>query len=98
MKVVLLPSMLGRARGQSLAGMVIDDRLAVDAGPLGMVGPIKKQMLITDVLLTHSHIDHVAGLPILVDNVYEPDPRCVTVHAGAETLTSLREDVFNDRL
>lgn len=98
MKVVVLPSMIGRGRGQALAGILIDGKLAIDAGPLGMIGSIKKQSEIRDVFLTHSHMDHVAGLPILIDNVYEPDDRCVTVRGSAETLMSLREDVFNGRV
>jgi len=98
MQVHVLPSALGGGVGQPLSTYVVDEQLALDAGALGLYGRIEEQSKITDVVLTHSHIDHVAGLPVLVDNVYDPKPGCVKVHATKETLFSLQEDVFNGRV
>lgn len=95
---MVLPSASGDGRGQPLSTYVINGRLAVDAGAVGLFGTPRSQAAITDVVLTHSHLDHVAGLPILVDNVYEPAPSCVQVHGSPETLDCLRRDVFNGRL
>jgi cAMP phosphodiesterase len=43
-------------------------------------------------------MDHIASLPIFLDTVFEAGGKCVTVHAGAATLDSLRRDVFNGRV
>lgn len=98
MRIRVLPSALGGGVGQPLSTYVVEDRLAIDAGALGLYGRIDEQTKITDIVLTHSHIDHVAGLPLLVDNVYDPNPECVRVFGLEDTLRSLQEDVFNGRL
>lgn len=96
MRVQILPA--GPCPGHALTGLLIDGVLAVDAGPLGVFGPVDEQARVADVLLTHSHIDHVAGLPVFLDNVYRACPACPTVHALPETLHALQSDLFNDRL
>lgn len=59
---------------------------------------VAAQLRIQHIFITHSHMDHIASLPIFLDTVFEAGDRCVTVHAGAATLESLRRDVFNDRV
>jgi ribonuclease BN (tRNA processing enzyme) len=72
--------------------------LAVDAGPLGHALSVEDQSAITDVLLTHAHIDHIAGLPVFLDNVYQAGTKCPTIHAQPDTLHTLQTDLFNGRL
>lgn len=102
MRVRLAPSSFGAAGtagpDQFLVTYLIDDRLAVDAGSLGLQGPASEQAKFRDVLLTHSHIDHIASLPLFLENVYDGKPDCVTVHASAATLDTLQRDMFNDRV
>lgn len=96
MRVQVLPCG-GTTPGHPLTGFVVDGVLAVDAGPLGTSGTVAEQGGVRDVLLTHSHIDHVAGLPVFLDTVYRLGPP-PTVHATRPTLDSLSTDIFNDRL
>ena len=77
---------------------MIDDVVAIDAGGLGLLGDLSAQFRIQDIFLTHSHMDHIASLPIFLETVFQSSDRCVTLHAGAATLESLRRDVFNDRV
>lgn len=98
MRVHILPASAAGTPGHPLTGFVIDGVLAVDAGPLGSVGTPDEQAKIADVLLTHAHIDHVAGLPIFLDNVYGMRAGCPAVHASRETLDALQSDIFNGRL
>lgn len=88
----------GAAPGHPLTGFLVDGVLAVDAGPLATFGSVAEQGAIRDVLLTHSHIDHVAGLPMFLDIVYRLTADPPAVHATRATLDALRTDVFNDRL
>lgn len=96
MRVHVLPA--GPHPGHPLTGFVLDGVLAVDAGPLGHALSVADQAAVADVLLTHSHIDHVAGLPVFLDAVYQMRPTCPTVHALPHTLACLQSDLFNDRL
>ena len=97
MRVHVMPVSAGGLPGHPLTGFVIDGRLAVDAGPLGTL-PLGEQAAVADVLLTHAHIDHIAGLPVFLDNVYRLGDRCPQVFALPETLDALQADLFNGRL
>lgn len=79
---------------------LVGQRLLVDAGT--GVGDLELDELvrIDDVLLTHSHLDHIAALPLLADSVIrwrsaQRKPP-IRVHALPETIAALRQHVFND--
>jgi ribonuclease BN (tRNA processing enzyme) len=99
--VTLLPSaVLGTAHAQNqyLSTYLINGVVAIDAGSLGLLASSDAQAGVQHIFLTHSHIDHVGSLPIFLENVYEAQNPCVTVHAGSAVLDSLRRDIFNDRV
>lgn len=100
MKVMLVPSSVARPSDdfQFLTSFVINDVLAIDAGSIGFWGSAQDQARIKHVLISHSHIDHVASLPIFVENVFEGRRESVTIYGSAAVLDSLRRDFFNDRL
>ena len=100
MKVTLLPSSYSPngEENQYLTTFVIDESVAVDSGSLGFFGSPRDQAKIRHILLTHTHIDHIASLPIFLENVFEGGVDCVTVHASDVVLDCLRRDIFNDRV
>jgi ribonuclease BN (tRNA processing enzyme) len=99
MKVVLVPSAAGVGRPYHyLSSYVIDGVIAVDAGGLGFHGPLAEQARVRHVFLTHSHIDHLASLPLFLENVYGAHADCVCVHGSAAVLDCLQRDLFNDRV
>lgn len=77
------------------ASFLIDHDVLVDAGT--GVGTLTRPALqrIERVFLTHSHLDHVALLPMLADTgaLERADP--LIVHALEETVDILRAHVFN---
>ena len=70
----------------------------MDAGSIGFVGSPEAQRRVRTVILTHSHADHIASLPILLINDHQPGTDCIRVWATRETRECLRRDVFNDRI
>lgn len=84
--------------GHPLSTFIIDGVLAVDAGALGWFAAPVTQSAIRDVLLTHAHIDHVAGLPGFIESVYRLADDAPTVHAPEPTLRALQDHIFNDVL
>lgn len=101
MRVLLIPSSVGHAaeeQNQYLTSYLLGDAVAVDAGCLGFYADPPLQSKIKHVLITHTHIDHIASLPILVENAYEGKADCVTIHASAGVLDCLQRDLFNDRV
>jgi len=100
-KVTLVPSSVsdrGLQQHQFLTSYRINETLAIDAGSLGLAGTVEEQAAIKHVLLTHTHMDHIASLPIFVENAYEGDSDCVTIHGSEPVLSCLRHDVFNGRV
>ena len=51
-----------------------------------------------DVLLTHAHLDHIAGLTFLLDTAWERNLTRITVHGEAEKLAAVREHLLADLL
>ena len=100
MKVTLLPSSVtaGAETNQFLTTFLVNDCVAIDAGSLGLLGSTEAQARIKHVFLTHTHIDHIASLPIFVENVFEAGADCPTIYGGIEVLDCLHRDFFNDRV
>jgi ribonuclease BN (tRNA processing enzyme) len=98
--VTLVPSATGEgsAEQQFLTTLLINDTVAIDAGSLGLYGRPAQQAQVKHLLLSHSHIDHLASLPIFLDTVYRGDGDCPTLYAGDSVLDCLRRDLFNNRV
>jgi cAMP phosphodiesterase len=99
MKFQLLPSTFeenGTASPrQHLACFVIDDSVAIDAGSLAMATSTVQKRQLRDVVLTHAHLDHVAGLPLFIDDLFASLTAPICVHALPEIVETLERDIFN---
>lgn len=87
----------GIGGGLRTSTLLIDSDVLIDAGT--GIGDLDLRDLheIRHVFLTHAHLDHIAGLPMLVDANFEDDFEVpVTVYAREETLDALRAHLFND--
>ncbi len=98
MKVMLVPSALAAGPLQYLTTLLVNDDVAIDAGSLGLYGTPADQARVRTVFLTHAHMDHVATLPIFLENVSDDSTQCPTVHATEAVLEVVRHDILNDRL
>src|SRR5256885_763728 len=99
MKVQMLPSTInedGRASArQHLMSMIIDDRVAIDAGSLAFSCSDLQRRQVRDIILTHTHLDHIAGLPLFIDDLFATLVEPVRVHAIKEVIEILERDIFN---
>lgn len=99
MKIQLLPSTFdgrgGVSQEQRLTSYLIDDRVAVDAGSLAIGLTPPQRAAVRDVIITHAHMDHVATLPIFIDDLFSSLTEPVRVHAPEEIIFLLERDVFN---
>lgn len=98
MKVMLVPSALTASPRQYLTTFIVGDSVAIDAGSLGFYGTPADQARIRHVFLTHTHLDHIASLPIFLENVSDDGGNCPTIYGTAEVLDVVCRDVLNDRL
>jgi ribonuclease BN (tRNA processing enzyme) len=79
---------------------LVNDTLLIDAGTgVGDLG-LDEMVRIDHVLLTHSHLDHIAALPLLADAVMrlrqEQNRPPIQVMALPQTLQALQAHIFND--
>ncbi|HMJ08907.1 MAG TPA: 3',5'-cyclic-nucleotide phosphodiesterase [Pyrinomonadaceae bacterium] len=98
MKFQLLPSSfedgLPSAR-QHLTSFIVDDRVAIDAGSLGFAVSERQRENVRDVLLTHAHLDHIAGLPLFIDDLFSVLTEPIRIHATDLVINVLERDIFN---
>lgn len=75
--------------------LLVDHDILVDAGTgLGDLS-LAEMGVIDHVFITHSHLDHIACLPLLVDSVGFMREKPLIIHATAETLSILQQHIFN---
>jgi cAMP phosphodiesterase len=75
--------------------LVIDDCVAIDAGNLAMSASDVQKQKIRNIVLTHAHLDHIAGLPIFIDDLFATLKEPVLVHAMQEVIEVLEAHIFN---
>lgn len=99
MRVQLLPSTFdsqGHATSeQRLTCFLIDECVAVDAGSIALALSAEQRKSVRDIIVTHPHMDHIASLPIFIDDLFETLKSPVRVYATPEVIDLLERDIFN---
>ncbi|MDT7809801.1 MAG: hypothetical protein QOJ70_3614 [Acidobacteriota bacterium] len=99
MKIKLLPSTIdddGHASPeQRLSCFIVDGRVAIDAGSIAVGLTEAERGAVRDVIVTHPHMDHIATLPIFVDDLFGFLEEPIRVHATEEVCRIVERDVFN---
>ena len=87
------------AAGYKTTAFLLDDDVLIDAGTGVGDLPLDALAAIDHILLSHSHLDHVLGIPLLADAVLRLRVAAgrppIQVHALPETLDALRLHIFN---
>jgi len=96
MRIRILGCSGGIGAGSRTSAMLVDDDVLIDAGT--GIGDLTLEDIdsIRHVFLTHAHLDHIAGLPLLADSVFDENFTVpLTVYAREETLRALQDHLFN---
>jgi ribonuclease BN (tRNA processing enzyme) len=96
MKVRVLGCSGAIAKDSRTTSFLVGGDLLVDAGT--GVGDLSLEEMkgIRDVLLTHSHLDHVAALPLMIDSIASYLTQPIRVHALPGTIAALTTHLFNN--
>ncbi len=97
MRIRVLGCSGGIGAGSRTTAMLVDSDVLIDAGT--GIGDLALDELdpIRHVFLTHAHLDHIAGLPMLVDRIFDEHfSEPLTVYAREETIQAVQRHLFND--
>lgn len=99
MKLQMLPSSIDESglasSRQHLLSIIVDDKVAVDAGCLAFSCTDLHREQVRDIVLTHTHLDHIAGLPMYIDDLFSKLTEPIIIHATREMIDILETHVFN---
>ena len=85
----------GIGQDRRTTSLLIDSDILIDSG--SGVGDLTMDEMasVRHIFLTHSHLDHIVFLPLMVDSIFEKINPSIVIHAQPETIKALREHIFN---
>lgn len=88
--------------GYRLTSFLINDTLLIDAGSVTSSLGIEEQSRITDILVTHAHLDHIKDILFLADNLIElvtyQGHSSVRIWGCEAVLDAIRKHLLNDTI
>ena len=95
MKIDVLGCSGGIGRGLKTTTFLVDDSLLVDAGTGLELLTMERMLKIRDVVITHAHIDHIMGLPLMLATIYDQHKAPLNIYALPEVIDALKQHIFN---
>ncbi len=95
MKLRILGCSGGIGGNLRTTSFLLDHDVLIDAGTGVGELSLTEISLIDHVFVTHSHLDHIACIPFMVDSAWFMRDRPLTIYAIGETLDILKQHVFN---
>ncbi len=95
MKLSVLGCSGGIGGSLRTTSFLIDHDILIDAGTGAGELSLAELSGIDHIFITHSHMDHICCLPLLLDSIAGMRDRAVTVYAINDTLDILKRHIFN---
>ena len=95
MKIRILGCSGGVGQGLRTTSLLVDEDILIDAGSGVGDLTLEEMAAIRHVFLTHSHLDHVAYIPLMLDSIFESRKEPLIVHGQIATLEALQRHIFN---
>lgn len=96
MQIKVLGCSGGISAGYRTTSFLVDNDILIDCGTGVGDLSLPEMSCIRHVFLTHTHLDHLASLPMLVDTLFprlQQDP--LRVYAQADVITIIKNHIFN---
>ncbi len=96
MKVRILGCSGSETIGHMPPGFLVNDTVMLDAGTITAALSIEAQSRITDVLISHTHLDHIKSVLFLADNIIGRTKKPVNIRAIPPVLNAIKKHLMND--
>jgi ribonuclease BN (tRNA processing enzyme) len=99
MKIKVLGCSGAEFPGRKPSGFLLDDKVLFDAGSLTKALDIRAQRRVEYIFITHAHLDHVIGIPFLLDNIAVSNIRHrVNIIGIPAVLKAIKKNILNDSI
>ena len=96
MKIKVLGCSGSETIGHNPPGFLVNDTVMLDAGTITAALSIEAQSRITDIFISHTHLDHIKSMLFLADNVIGRIKKPVNVHSIPAVLDAISKHLMND--
>jgi cAMP phosphodiesterase len=77
-------------------GFLVNDRVMLDAGTISAALSIEAQSRITDIFISHTHLDHIKGVLFLADNIIGRIKQPVNIRAIPKVIDAVKKHLMNN--
>lgn len=95
MKLRVLGCYGGVTQDHRVTGFLINDHILLDAGTVPASLRLDEQRRIDAAIISHSHLDHCAGLAFLADNIFVDAKAPVRIIATPSTAEAIQNHLLN---
>ncbi len=96
MKIEVIGGYGGESSSCRMTCLLINDRIALDAGSLSQALPLERQLAVDWMVLTHSHLDHTNSLPFVIENIFGRRDQPLDIYTSAATIYAIRKYLLNN--
>ncbi len=96
MKVRILGCSGSETIGHLPPGFLVNDSVMLDAGTITAALSIEAQSKITDVFISHTHLDHIKSVLFLADNVIGRIKKPVNIRSVPKVIEAIRKHLMNE--
>jgi len=97
MKIRVLGCDGGELKGYFPVAFLINDHLLFEAGSVTSKLSLQEQLKIKEIIISHSHLDHIKDLCFLADNLFLSGAGhpTIPIYSSEAILTDLKKNIFN---
>ena len=96
MKVKVLGCSGSEAIGHNPPGFLVNGTVMLDAGTITSALTVEEQSRITDVFISHTHLDHIKSLLFLADNIIGRIKKPVSIRSIPAVLDAISKHLMNE--
>ncbi len=85
----------GVSEGNRTTSFRVGEDILIDAGSGVGALSLDEMRAIRHIFITHSHLDHIHYIPLLIDTIFETVTEPLVLHGASVVLKALKKHIFN---